>query len=143
MFSGKVIKTYTSEEYDESYFNVINEIDGEEKVFEPYKHYVSNYVYEGVSFYNQGATDVINNIPDGYEVYSIYTVTDRTGETQGYVICFFYNEIVMVNLSDNDGKKGYYNFGTIYQVFKFKKINIRKLIYLMIDFFKIIKYIKI
>ena len=98
------------------------------KIFEPYKHYVSVRVLESLdrthgfnSIYDNYISRTINNIPEGYEVYTIYPINSGSG-TNGYIVWFVNNQTVDVDLSYNNVDKmlGYFTFGKVKEKVKTK-----------------------
>ena len=89
------------------------------KTFEPGEHYLLVRVPEKNSFDNDEIPGyAINNIPDGYVVYSISPFNEKLGygsATGGHDIWFVNDETVEVTATYNDYYKtyGYYTFGEV------------------------------
>ena len=96
----------TIEDYSEYNYNLVfgNVNDGDVKEFERGQHYI--YIVINSDF-NSGA---INDIPDGYRIYTI-----STDEYHNNCVVWFVNtEKVSVRASSYDGDNyGYYTFGEI------------------------------
>lgn len=93
---------------------------GEEKIFAPGEHYICVRVSQHTDGYDNDnvAGAAINNIPDGYEVYSILPYNKKTGygsATGGYDIWFVNNKTVKAKASyyKRYGNNGYYTFGEV------------------------------
>ena len=104
--------------------DLIKELQGDvaensTKTFEPGEHYLLVRVPERDSYYNDDIPGyAINNIPDGYVVYSISPFTEKMGygsATGGHDIWFVNDETVEVTATYNDYYKtyGYYTFGEV------------------------------
>ena len=94
--------------------------DGEEKVFAPGEHYICVRISQHTNGYDNDSITgaAINNIPDGYEVYTIlpYNIKVRyESTTHGYDIWFVNKKTVKAKASYNDVYKnnGYYTFGKV------------------------------
>ena len=107
-------------------YNNIMKTEEDVKLFPPYQHYISVKVsqrleetYGLMETVDSVVKNTINNIPNGYEVYTIYPLV---GETNGYIVWFVNNEEVKVSLSYNeiDNSLGYYTFGKVVQKEKVK-----------------------
>lgn len=89
------------------------------KTFEPGEHYLLVRVPEKSSIDNDEIPGyAINNIPDGYVVYSISPFNEKLGygsATGGHDIWFVNDETVEVTATYNDYYKtyGYYTFGEV------------------------------
>ncbi len=99
---------------------------GEEKTFEKGEHYICVRIphhskYLGINNPNENdELDVfaINNIPEGYEIYSITSYTSKIGagsSTAGYDVWLVNTEKVKVIATYNNQTKqyGYYTFGKV------------------------------
>lgn len=87
------------------------------KVFEEGKHYISVRIPDTVI--NKSPCDnitgyAINNIPEGYDVYEIFSY-EKEGNTKGYDIWFINTEPVEVHATYNElyNNYGYYTFGEV------------------------------
>ena len=120
----------TEEKVEKSYdlnknYDTIMNADEDVKIFKPYEHYISVRVDQTYTYAEEIKGNVINNIPEGYEVYTIYPFTENIGcgsQTGGYEIWFVNNESVKVSLkySETNDNYGYYTFGEIVQKEKVK-----------------------
>ena len=101
------LNNYSTYETNQNVLNG-NYQEGEIKIFKPYSHYFSirqSYNGDGV-YFNDIA--VINNIPDGYEIYSILP------ETSHHYRIWFVNTKEVECIATNDGiKTGFYTFGEV------------------------------
>ena len=97
-------------------------IDGVEenqsKIFKPGKHYISVRVNQENHYANNIEGNAINNIPEGYEIYTIYPITGeiyKGSQTTGYEVWFVNNETVEVTSSYNEELEiyGFYDFGKV------------------------------
>lgn len=98
--------TYSTYETNQNVLNG-NYQEGEIKVFEPYSHYFSvRQSYDNGVYFND--ITVINNIPDGYQIYSILP------ETSHHYRIWFVNTKEVECTATNDGiKTGFYTFGKV------------------------------
>ena len=93
---------------------------GEEKTFAPGEHYICVRVSQHSNGYNNDSLpgDAISNIPEGYEVYTILSYTNKEGygsTTGGYDVWFVNNKEVKVKATYNERHQvnGYYTFGEV------------------------------
>ena len=120
--------TEVTEQYESNGTNgtLLDEINGDvklgdTKVFEEGEHYIVVRVPMVTLRLDESSEYAINNIPDGYSVYTItpYTEPDlgNGSETGGHDIWFVNDEPVEVTATYNEHYKlyGYYSFGKVLQ----------------------------
>ena len=122
--ASEIIKNYNSNLKDKQIETTIETdlVDktqlGDEKTFDAGEHYIRVRVPEKNANNNKYSVTGIDEIPEGYEVYSItpYTVKVNNGSaTGGYDIWYVNNEEVKVTATYNNQTKqyGYYTFGEV------------------------------
>ena len=103
---------------------ISNVQEGEEKTFEKGEHYICVRIPHHSKYMNNPDENdelevfAINNIPEGYEIYSIAPYTSKVGygsSTAGYDIWLVNNKGVKVKATYNNQTKqhGYYTFGEV------------------------------
>jgi len=88
--------------------------EGDTKIFEPFSHYISIKLRNEETLY--GDATVINNIPDGYQIYSIFSSDDKC-----YHVWFVNTKEVKCTATYNAWHIGFYNFGEVIE--NTKKMN--------------------
>ena len=116
--ASEIIKIYNSNLNDKKIETTIETDLVDEKTFDVGEHYIRIRVSEKIANKNKHSVTGIDEIPEGYKVYSITPYTSKVGSgssTAGFDIWFVNTEEVKVKATYNKDTKqyGYNTFGEV------------------------------